>query len=214
MPGMRQAWPEGAFYGFDVIYGRDQLGYAGPEFGWWSIPDQYALARLDAVERGAHSRAPVFAVFPTSTTHAPFGPVPPYQPEWPRILTARAFDEVDVARAMEARPDLMNLGPAYARAMAYEFRSLAGYVRQQADEVLLIVIGDHQPPAAVSGRDAPWRVPVHVISRNEPVLERLRRHGLQPGLEPQRPSIGAMHELVPRLLDAFDAPEDGPTSTR
>ena len=29
MPGMRQAWPEGAFYGFDVIYGRDGLEVRG-----------------------------------------------------------------------------------------------------------------------------------------------------------------------------------------
>ena len=48
MPGMRQAWPEGAFYRFDQIYGRDLLEYKGPQFGWWSIPDQYALAKLDA----------------------------------------------------------------------------------------------------------------------------------------------------------------------
>ena len=34
MPGMRQAWPEGAFYGFDTIYGRDALAYHGPQFGW------------------------------------------------------------------------------------------------------------------------------------------------------------------------------------
>ena len=34
MPGMRQAWPEGAFYHYDQIYGRDLLEYKGPEFGW------------------------------------------------------------------------------------------------------------------------------------------------------------------------------------
>ena len=29
MPGMRQAWPEGAFYHYDQIYGRDLLEYRG-----------------------------------------------------------------------------------------------------------------------------------------------------------------------------------------
>jgi hypothetical protein len=47
MPGMRQAWPEGAFYGFDQIHGRDGLAYEGPKFGWWSIPDQFTLAKFD-----------------------------------------------------------------------------------------------------------------------------------------------------------------------
>jgi hypothetical protein len=207
MPGMRQPWPEGAFYGFDTIYGRHHLQYEGPQFGWWSIPDQYALAMLDALERRQEPRAPVFVVFPTSTTHAPFGPVAPYQPDWSKLLTDAAFDEAEVARAMEARPDLTNLGPSYTRAMAYELRSFAGYLRQQTDEVVMIVVGDHQPPAAVSGRDAPWRVPVHVIAGLTPVVDRLVAHGFRPGLEPRRPSIGAMHALVPMLLDAFGKDE-------
>jgi hypothetical protein len=206
MPGMRQAWPEGAFYGFDVIYGRDHLEYAGPQFGWWDIPDQYALARLDVLERHQAPRSPVFVVFPTSTTHAPFGPVPPYQPAWSRVLTANAYDRADVARAMAGSPDLSNLGPSYVRAMAYEYRSLAGYLREQADDLILILIGDHQPPAAVSGRDASWRVPVHVIGRRERVLHRLRESGFRPGLEPTRPAIGAMYQLTPLLLEAFDEP--------
>jgi len=213
MPGMRQAWPEGAFYGFDVIYGRDHLEYAGPQFGWWDIPDQYALARLDVLERRQAPRSPVFVVFPTSTTHAPFGPVPPYQPAWSRVLTANAYEGADVARAMAGSPDLSNLGPSYVRAMAYEYRSLAGYLREQADDLVLVLIGDHQPPAAVSGRDASWHVPVHVIGRRERILHRLLENGFRPGLEPRRPAIGAMYQLTPLLLDAFDQPGDAPIST-
>jgi len=206
MPGMRQAWPEGAFYGFDVIYGRDHLEYAGPQFGWWDIPDQYALARLDVLERRQAPRSPIFVVFPTSTTHAPFGPVPPYQPAWSRVLTPDAFDRADVARTMASSPDLSNLGPSFVRAMAYEYRSLAGYLREQADDLVLVVIGDHQPPAAVSGRDAPWHVPVHVIGRREGVLHRLEESGFRRGLDPRRPAIGPMYQLTPVLLEAFDEP--------
>ena len=223
MPGMRQAWPEGAFYGFDLIYGRDLLEYEGPQFGWWSIPDQYALAKLEALEGDRPSRAPLFVFFPTSTSHAPFGPVAPYQPDWSRVLTQDAYDQADVDRAMAARPDLSNLEPSYVKAMAYEFVSLAGYLREQRDDRTMIVIGDHQPPAAVSGPDAPWRVPVHVIGPGvgprRQVLHRLLDHGFRPGLAPRLPSIGAMHALVPMLLDAFDAPDasadraDGGTRT-
>jgi hypothetical protein len=205
MPGMRQAWPEGAFYDFDVIYGYRALDYTGPQFGWWAIPDQYALAKLDALERTATGRAPVFVVFPTSTTHAPFGPVAPYQPDWSRMLTGHPYDAPDVERAMAATPDLSNLTPSYVKAMAYDFETLAGYLREQADDPVLLIIGDHQPPAAVSGRGAPWRVPVHVITRRGHVLRRLVEHGFRPGLTPQRPPIGPMHALVPVLLDAFDA---------
>ena len=210
MPGMRQPWPEGAFYGFDVIYGRAALEYKGPEFGWWSIPDQYALAKLDALERDRTARAPVFVVFPTSTGHAPFGPVAPYQPDWPKVLTPAAFDEGEVARAQAERPDLTNLRPSYIRAISYEYRMLAGYLRQHPDDdLVMIAIGDHQPPAAVSGPGVPWSVPVHVVGRRGLVIDRLLERGFRSGLEPARPSIGPMHGLTPILLDAFGAKSNG-----
>jgi hypothetical protein len=208
MPGMRQAWPEGAFYGFDGIYGRDQLEYPGPEFGWWAVPDQWALARLDTLERTNGARAPVFAVFPTSTTHAPFGPVAPYQVDWSRLRTREPYDSADAIRALAARPDLTNLRPSYVKAMAYDFDTLAGYLRHQTDDPLLIVVGDHQPPAAVSGATAPWEVPVHVIGRRAEVLDRLLARGFQAGLAPARPSIGSMHALAPMFLEAFSEPEE------
>lgn len=206
MPGMRQPWPEGAFYGFDVIYGRDLLAYEGPEFGWWGIPDQFALARLDALERGTASRAPLFAVFPTSTSHAPFGPVPPYLPEWSRTLQKDAYLPADVASA--GAPDLTDLAPSYLRAIAYGYDTLAGYIRAHAGEnLVMVVIGDHQPPAAVSGRAAAHDVPVHVIASRDEVLRRLRAKGFSPGLAPARPGAGEMHALVPMLLEAFGARE-------
>ncbi len=211
MPGMRQAWPEGAFYHFDQIYGRDLLEYGGPQFGWWSIPDQYALAKIDALERNRLTRKPLFLVFPTSTTHAPFGPVAPYQPDWSRMLAADAFEKADVDRAMAATPDLTNLRPSYVHAMAYEYTTIAGYLRRHPrDGMVLIAIGDHQPPAAVSGRDAPWSVPVHVIGRRGPILDRLIEYGFRPGLEPRRLPIGPMHSLTSIFLEAFSTDHGSP----
>jgi hypothetical protein len=214
MPGMRQAWPEGAFYHYDQIYGRDLLEYAGPEFGWWSIPDQYALAKIDALERNRLTRKPLFLVFPTSTTHAPFGPVAPYQPDWSRMLASDAFAKTDVERAMAATPDLTNLRPSYVHAMSYEYAALAGYLRQHPrDAMVLIAIGDHQPAAAVSGPDASWSVPVHVFGRRGPILDFLVSRGFREGMEPHRPPIGPMHTLTAMLLEAFSS-EPSPTPQR
>ncbi len=207
LPGMRQAWPEGAFYHYDQIYGRDLLDYRGPEFGWWGIPDQYVLAKLDALERNRLSRKPVFVVFPTSTTHAPFGPVAPYQPDWSRMLASDAFAKADVERWMAATPDLTNLRPSYTHAMAYEYAIIAGYLRQHPrDSMVVVALGDHQPAAAVSGRGASWSVPVHVFGRRGPILDRLLQEGFREGLEPRRPPIGPMHALTPMLLEAFSSP--------
>jgi phosphoglycerol transferase MdoB-like AlkP superfamily enzyme len=204
MPGVRQEWPEGAFYKFDVIYNFDSMQYTGPKFGWWSIPDQYTLAKLDARELEGKDRAPVFVVFPTATTHAPFGPVAPYQPDWSRLLTPTPFDKSDLEPALAAVPSLTNLTPSYLHAVSYEYESLAGYVRHHAkDNQVVIIIGDHQPAAAVSGRNASWDVPVHVIASDSKMMERLLNDGFSLGLTPRRPALGKMHSLVPMFLNAF-----------
>src|SRR5438094_442835 len=204
MPGMRQRWPEGRFYGFDDIYGADRLAYRGPEFGWFAIPDQYSLDRLDAFEVNRPSRQPLFVFFPTISTHFPFSPTPPYQPDWRRITDRHPYDGPDIVRAYAREPNWTDFGPGYVDALSYDFTSIAGYVGAHADrDTVMIVLGDHQPPAAVSGEHASWDVPVHVIASRMAVLDRLVGHGFQRGLTPRRPSLGRMHTLLPMLLDAF-----------
>jgi hypothetical protein len=88
--------------------------------------------------------------------------------------------------------------------MSYDLASIGGYLREQADrDFTMVVLGDHQPPAAVSGEGAPWDVPVHVISSRAAVLDRLRAGGFRTGLTPARPALGHLHTLVPVLLHAF-----------
>lgn len=204
MPGLWQQWPEGAFYRFDDIYGNERLAYSGPPFSWFAIPDQAAIAQLDAIEVSRPSRAPLFMFFPTISTHAPFIPVPPYQPDWRRLLTDDPFDAAAVDRAYEQEADWMDLGPGYVDAMAYAYATFGGYLRMRADhDLVMILIGDHQPPAAVAGEDAPWDVPVHIITSRRPVLDRLTAHGFRVGLAPARPTLGPMQALLPVLLDAF-----------
>jgi len=209
-PGLHAPWPEGGFYGFGRIYGAPDLGYAGPPFGWWDVTDQFVLARVDALTLTADRTAPAFVFFPTISTHAPFTPVPPYQPDWGRMLTASPYDEGDLMRAYEAVPDWTNLGPDYARALAYLHETLSGYLRRHADrDLVMVVLGDHQPPALVSGEGASWNVPVHVIASRPAVLERLRARGFRDGLQPPGTALARMDTLMPILLEAFgntDAP--------
>jgi hypothetical protein len=204
MPGARSAWPEGAFYGFDEIYDRARLGYQGPSFGWWDITDQFALARMDALEIAPRARQPVFVFFPTISTHTPFTPAPPYQPDWSRILTPAPYDDEELARAWAQEPDWFNLGPSYAQALDYAHVSLGGYLRLRGDrDFVMVLIGDHQPPAMVSGENASWDVPVHVVTNRAQVLDRLMQRGFSEGLRPHGPSAMKIHGLLPVLLDAF-----------
>ena len=204
MPGLRQRWPEGSFYGFDEIYGAEQLEYRGPEFGWFALPDQFSLARLDALEASHTSRQPIFVFFPTISTHFPFSPTPPYQPDWPRMLSGRPYDGAAIVDAYSREPDWTHFSPGYVDAVSYAYSTLEGYLRAHANrDVVMVVLGDHQPPSAVSGEGASWDVPVHVIARRKPILDRLLEHGFLAGITPARPALGRMNTLQPILLEAF-----------
>jgi hypothetical protein len=207
MPGLRQSWPEGVFYGFDEIYGAGRLAYRGPEFGWFSIPDQYSLERLDALEVSRSPRAPLFVFFPTLSTHFPFNPTPPYQPDWPRMTTERPYDGPAIVRAYAREPDWMNFMPGYVDAMSYDLTTLAGYLERHTNQdLVMILLGDHQPPALVTGQGASWDVPVHVITSRTSIRERLLARGFRPGFTPDRPPLARMHALLPILIEAFGDP--------
>ncbi|MCC7125719.1 MAG: sulfatase-like hydrolase/transferase [Acidobacteria bacterium] len=215
MPGLHAPWPEGRFYGFDRIFGAPDLGYEGPPFGWWDVTDQFIFAKLDAMLLAPHPRRPAFVFMPTISTHAPFTPVPPFQPDWSRMLTPSPYDTADLERAYDVQPDWTDLGPGYADALAYTTDTLASFLRRRADlDLVMVVLGDHQPPALVSGEGASWDVPVHVIASRAAVLDRLRGRGFIDGLTPPREPLTRMDGLLPFLLDAFGgapaAPDPGP----
>jgi hypothetical protein len=212
MPGMRNDWPEGAYYGFDVIYDERSLVYNGPDFGWWRIPDQYSLAMLDLLEPRA-GRAPLFVFFPTINTHIPFVPIPPYQPDWARLRTAEPFEPASVAASVGREADWLALGAPYGESFAYTFEYLAGYLRERAAaDTVFVFIGDHQPAASVTGVDARWDVPVHVVTRRDDIAAAFVAAGFTEGvdLEPHRPAVATMAELTTLLLRALDSAGGAP----
>jgi hypothetical protein len=78
--------------------------------------------------------------------------------------------------------------------------------RPDAD-VVLILLGDHQPAASVTGVNARWDVPVHVITSRSEVTRALREAGFVAGLDltPMSRRVGRMADLTTLLLRAFDS---------
>jgi hypothetical protein len=204
MPGLHESWPEGSFYGFNEIYNEDRLNYQGPPFGWWSVPDQFVIGKMDAFVSAGSSHAPSFTFFPTTNTHTPFSPTPPYQPDWARVLTNDPYDMPDLQRAWAQEPEWLELGPGYERAVAYTYQTLGGYLRLRSDrDFVMILLGDHQPPAVVSGEGATWEVPVHVIASRQDIVDSLVHQGFKAGLYPSHPALSRMNELLGVLMKAF-----------
>lgn len=154
--------------------------------------------------RTAPARAPRLVVFPTVTTHAPFRALPPLRSDWSSLLGAEAFSVQDVEAAEAVPTSWSNPLPAYIASMRYQFGWLADYVARYAPaNLVMIVIGDHQPIGTVSGPDQPWDVPVHIISSNSSLLARFEAAGFAAGLHPPAAALGPTHALTPILVDAF-----------
>lgn len=205
MPGLKRAWPEGDMYGYDKIYDAAALDYAGPAFGWWRIPDQFALARFDALEVQSPNRPPLMTVMTTLSSHAPFRPVPPYRSDWQALLGAQAYAAgIDTGKEPHSGEG-DSMAEDYLAAVDYVLTYVAGYLKHRSgDELVVIVIGDHQPPARVSGPKASWDVPVHVVTVNPVLHDALKAEGFTEGLDPPATALGPMHWLAARLLRAFN----------
>jgi hypothetical protein len=210
MPGIKRPWPEGAFYGFDRLADDAGIGYRGPDFGYWRIPDQAAMALLHAQELHREAmvaeRRPRFIVFPTVSTHAPFHPLAPFVTDWQRLTGPEAYSSEQTASSLTEPLSIERPLPNFLDGMRYQFMWLADYLRLLAPQrFVLIVVGDHQPPALVTGPGVSWDVPVHVISDDAALLQRLVDAGFVSGLQPPAQTLGPMHGLTGVLLRAFDA---------
>ncbi|MGE0312397.1 MAG: CDP-alcohol phosphatidyltransferase family protein [Lautropia sp.] len=213
IPGLRTSWPEGGFYAFDRLFDSPTLDWRGPEFGYWRIPDQYTIARVEADEprRGQ----PRFVFFATLSTHIPFRPLAPYQPDWARLLGPEPFDAAPLAASLAQRADWLDLREPWIASLRYSFAWIADLVeRTRPAGATLLVLGDHQPAASVVGKGVAWDVPVHLISSDPALLQRFRTLGFRDGLEPPAPATIDLHQLTPILLDALDGRGAMPSTQR
>ena len=209
-PSVFWDWVERGYYGFDVYLDGPSLGYEGPPFGYWKIPDQYAMARLLQAYPAMPAARPRMTIFATMATHFPFVPTPPYQPDWARVLTKRPFDEAAVAQASAQKVNWQDMRPDYLSTVNYAHTWLTGFFSlPEARDTVYLLVGDHQPTTNVAGEGARWDVPVYLVARDSQLLERFRRLGFRDGMHPDAKPLGGLHDLTATLLSALS---DSPVS--
>jgi hypothetical protein len=83
--------------------------------------------------------------------------------------------------------------------------SLISYVEQYGDDnLVLVLLGDHQPAPIVAGDGASHNVPITIIAHDHAVLDRIDGWGWQDGLRPAADSpVWPMNTFRDRFLSAF-----------
>jgi len=207
VPANERDWPQGrSFYHHDTIYDSRNVGYAGPTFSYASMPDQYTLAAFRRLELARPDRAPVMAEIDLVTSHTPWAPLPRLV-DWDAIGDGSVFDAMP---AQGQSPDDVWRDPArvraaYMQSIAYSLDALTSFVLNTHDlNLVLVVLGDHQPATIVSGEGASRDVPISIIAADPAVMDRISGWGWQEGLRPAPDApVWPMDGFRDRFLTAF-----------
>jgi hypothetical protein len=195
-------------WGFDHEIFASELDYRGPSFGWFAIPDQFTLDRAASIRSALGPAPPVFTQLILVSSHIPFAPVPPYLADWDDSGTFASVSAT-VMEEVRHQPDWSRLAPKYLDSLRYDFAVLGDWLTRRIDgDGLVILLGDHQPPAIVGGQARPpWTVPIHVLSRDSDLVAPFVAQGYVSGIFPDQtaPHLG-METFLARFLAAFDRP--------
>ncbi len=215
VPAIRMAWPEGAFFGYQAIYDAHGLGYAGDPFNWVTMPDQYTLEAFRERELAGTDRQPLMAVLALISSHAPWTPIPPVI-DWEAIGDGSVFNRWagsgDPPEVVWRDPERVRA--QYRLSIRYVLDTLASFVARHGDpNLVLIVLGDHQPAPLVTGRDAGRDVPVHVIANDPEIVRAAEGWGFTPGLIPASGAATRPMEAMRSLILATFTPRGEPAGT-
>ena len=206
MPAITRAWPESAWFGYDRVYASDDLGYEGEPFNWVTMPDQYTLTALQRAELDPAREQPVMIEAALISSHAPWVPIPPLL-DWAMIGDGRVFDAY--ARAgdppVEVWKDPDRVRAQYLKAIDYSLATLASFVAERAgDDLVLVILGDHQPAPIITGSEASRDVPIHIVSADPSVLAAIDSWPWQTGMMPDATApVWRMDAFYERFLNAF-----------
>lgn len=205
-PGLTYAWPEGGFYGFDQVYDSHTMGYRGPKFSWATMPDQYTLHAFEQLERGRPDRPDLMAEVTFVSSHTPWAPIPDLV-DWDAIGDGSIYGPMtaDDPSPAEVWKDDDRVRAEYRRAIEYSLTALISYVERYGDEdLVLVLLGDHQPAPVITGANASRDVPISIVAKDPAVLGRIGDWGWQDGLKPGPVTpVMRMDAFRDRFLTAF-----------
>jgi hypothetical protein len=213
VPSNEKEWPEGKrFYKYDQIYGDGDVGYEGPSFSYASMPDQYTLAAFQRLELG-RPHDPLFAEIDLVSSHTPWAPLP-QMIGWDQVGDGEVFNSMaaDGDSPDEVWGSADRVREAYGQSIEYSLSTLISFVQMYGDKnLVLVVLGDHQPAKIVTGEDPTHNVPITVIAHDPAVMQRIAGWGWDAGLRPSSDApLWRMDAFRDRFLSAFGPQPPGP----
>lgn len=194
VPRIQQPWPESAFFSFDAVLNDAAFAYAGMRFSWETIPDQFVIEKVHAREI-AKATKPLFIQYVLASSHLPFDSAPPLIEEADDLGDGRLYDRL----GFEEYPppaQVFDNRRGYAGTIRYVLEALGNYlVKRLADDFLIILVGDHQPPLTVAAASRNKAVPIHVLSRDPALIEPFQRAGYVAGMMPPATTTDVGMEL-------------------
>ncbi|MFB7113118.1 CDP-alcohol phosphatidyltransferase [Streptomyces sp. NPDC056291] len=206
MPGVQKGWPEAKWYGLDKVYNAFGMGYEGPKFSWSTMPDQYALEAFQRLEHGRKRDKPLTSFVILTSSHQPWAPVPEMV-GWDQLGDGSVFKGIEAAGTKPA--DVLTSSTRsreeYGKSIEYSVTALTQWMeRYGKDDTVLVVLGDHQPNARVSGDHASRDVPCAILAKDPKVLDKIDDWGWTEGLRPDHDApVWRMSAFRDRFLTAY-----------
>jgi hypothetical protein len=170
------------------------------------MPDQYVFLALQRLELAKRDRRPLFAEVDLVSSHAPWNRIPKLI-DWSDVGNGSVFNRLPVDTVSRAAlyGDPERVRAAYGRSIEYTLNALVSFVQHYgADNLVLVVLGDHQPAKIVSGEDPSHDVPISVIAHDPAVLDQIAGWGWEDGMRPGRQApVWPMDAFRDRFLGAF-----------
>jgi phosphatidylglycerophosphate synthase len=206
-PADDRVWADGkAFYHYDAIYDRGNVGYHGPSYTYATMPDQYLYLGLQRLELEKRKRPPIFAEVDSVSSHMPWNQIPQMIP-WNQVGDGSIFKREPTEKNLDGGFWITpkRVRAAYAHSIEYSLNALVSYVQHYGRKnLVLIVVGDEQPLPIVSGEGASHDVPISIIAHDPKVLDQINSWGWRAGLRPSpRAPVWPMSAFRDRFLTAY-----------
>jgi phosphatidylglycerophosphate synthase len=201
-PSDNGPWAPGTyFYHYDQTYNKLNVGYRGPRFSYSQMPDQYTLAEFQRLEL-TPGHKPVMAEIDLTSSHTPWAPLPAMVP-WNKVGNGSVFDPQPAQSESVATvwSNTNTVRQFYGQSIQYTMTALTSWVTELNDpNLVLILLGDHQPHSTVSGPAPNNEVPISIITRAPSVLRQISSWHWQNGL---LPDLGAPLEPMDAFRNQF-----------